>query len=341
MNAARLAHEHGSGIKGEPQSDDEDDEDSEGGAPSLPPSKRNSLMLNKDAPPFTGMLDEKTPTVATLLSQAQAAGRPGGHYPAYAPIRRRGATPQEVGQQQQQQQQQPVLVPTQSPSPVTPHQAYSPSGPSPGSVRHLPHFPTIDEAVGGNSTTPHSMAARELWSWFQDHLDALLESIRTFRFDQFEMAIRTFWATLGPNHREVAHAPAIAGLMAKADAIVYDVSRCSVTMADPFTDAVGLLFDRKSWRTSARRCSHTSRPIHCKISGIWPSRWSRSCSSRSTNTAIRSLNPKWSSALASAISSVRKLSRLFFTHDNQGNHLTIPTLFMQCASSTSTRSRRR
>lgn len=67
------------------------------------------------------------------------------------------------------------------------------------------------------------MAGREVWGWFQDHLDALLESIRSFRFDQFEMHLRTFWTNLVGHHREVVHAPAIAGLMAKADAIVYDV----------------------------------------------------------------------------------------------------------------------
>lgn len=67
------------------------------------------------------------------------------------------------------------------------------------------------------------VAAREVWVWFQDHLDALLESMRSFRFDQFEMNIRTFWSNLSGSHREVVHAPAIAGLMARADAIVYDV----------------------------------------------------------------------------------------------------------------------
>jgi len=63
-----------------------------------------------------------------------------------------------------------------------------------------------------------------VWGWFQDHLDALLDSVKSFRFDQFEMHLRTFWSSLGGNHREVVHAPAVAGLMAKADAIVYDVT---------------------------------------------------------------------------------------------------------------------
>ena len=88
----------------------------------------------------------------------------------------------------------------------------------------MPHFPSIEEALGSTSSaSSHSVAARELWGWFMDHLDALLDSVRFFRFDQFEMHIRSFWTNLSGSHREVAQAPAIAGLMAKGDAIVYDV----------------------------------------------------------------------------------------------------------------------
>lgn len=68
------------------------------------------------------------------------------------------------------------------------------------------------------------MAAREVWGWFTDHLDVLLDSVRNFHFDNVEMNLRAFWTSLSGSHREVVHAPAIAGLMAKADAIVYDVS---------------------------------------------------------------------------------------------------------------------
>jgi regulatory factor X len=85
-----------------------------------------------------------------------------------------------------------------------------------------PQFPSIEEAIGANSTSPEGVAAREVWGWFVDHLDALLESIRSFRTDQFEMHLRQFWSSLTGNHREVVHAPAVAGLMAKADAILYD-----------------------------------------------------------------------------------------------------------------------
>jgi regulatory factor X, other len=169
----------------------------------------------KGSPPEFHDLSDKTPTAAILLSQAQAAARPTvNSFPAHAPIRR------HTGQQE-------GAITVQSPSPqsanaTAPVQFMNPQQPI--SVRHLPHFPSIEEAIGSNSTSTQSIAAREVWGWFQDHLDALLESVRSFRFDQFEMHLRTFWSSLSGNHREVVHAPAIAGLMAKADAIVYDVS---------------------------------------------------------------------------------------------------------------------
>jgi regulatory factor X, other len=107
---------------------------------------------------------------------------------------------------QQQQQQQPQ------------------SGQGHYSIRQLPAFPKIEEALGNAGPSPQGVAAREVWRWFEDHLDALLEATRAFRFDQFELHLRTFWASLTGDHREVVHAPAVAGLMAKADALLYDVS---------------------------------------------------------------------------------------------------------------------
>jgi len=213
VNAARLAQEPSdSSNRGEERSDEDDDEDSEG-ANSAMGSKRNSLTLAadmKNAPIFAQDLSDKTPTAATLLSQAQAAQRPGISFPHQASIRRHP-------------QQEPGLsVQSHSPQSNTVDPVPYLTSQQPVSVRHFPHFPSIDDAVGSNSTSPHALAAREVWGWFQDHLDALLESVRSFRFDQFEMHLRTFWSGLGGNHREVVHAPAIAGLMAKADAIVYD-----------------------------------------------------------------------------------------------------------------------
>jgi regulatory factor X len=213
VNAARLANDHSESNRSEDRSDEDEDDDSEG-ANSAPGSKRNSLTLGPDKGAiFTQDLSDKTPTAATLLSQAQAAQRPHGSFPHHASIRRH-PTQEGMG--------------VQSHSPPSTNAVPYLATQQPTSVRQFPHFPSIEEAVGVNSTSPHGIAAREVWGWFQDHLDSLLESVRSFRFDQFEMHLRTFWSSLGGNHREVVHAPAIAGLMAKADAIVYDVSSASV-----------------------------------------------------------------------------------------------------------------
>ncbi|EKM59063.1 uncharacterized protein PHACADRAFT_25186 [Phanerochaete carnosa HHB-10118-sp] len=208
VNAARLASEQAEAGKG---SDDEDDDEASDGPSSANASKRNSLNLTNGAKQQAVVFaDEKTPTAATLLSQAQASQRPpSSSFPSQAPIRRHpGPNDGPLGVPSQSPSEGAVALPMMSATHVI-------------SVRHMPHFPNIEEALG-TSTSPQGIAAREVWSWFQDHLDALLESIRTYRFDQFEMHVRTFWSSLTGAHREVVHAPAVAGLMAKADAIVYD-----------------------------------------------------------------------------------------------------------------------
>ncbi len=153
---------------------------------------------------------DKTPTTNTLLSQAQSAQRTNFH--AQATIRRHnlavGASAEGV---------------SQSPPGVVGAAPFMGGPPQSASVRDMPHFPDIDEAVGSDSASPHGIAARDVWRWFVDHLNSLLESVRTFRFDQFELHLRTFWTSLNGDHREVVHAPAVAGLMAKADAMVYNV----------------------------------------------------------------------------------------------------------------------
>ncbi|KAF9485347.1 hypothetical protein BDN70DRAFT_871377 [Pholiota conissans] len=210
VNAARLNQDQSeaTGRGGEERSDEDDEDDSEGNN-SASGSKRNSLTLSGDIKnmAFTDDLSDKTPTAATLLSQVQSAGPPTGTFPSHASIRRHP-------------HQEPNLT-LQAHSPPTASSASYLSPQQNMSVRHLPHFPSIEDAVA-NSTSAHGMAAREVWGWFQDHLDALLESVRSFRFDQFEMHLRTFWTNLNGVHREIVHAPAIAGLMARADAIVYD-----------------------------------------------------------------------------------------------------------------------
>lgn len=209
VNAARLSNDQSeSAGRNEDRSDEDDEDDSEGNN-SASGSKRNSLTISGDIKSmgFNDDLSDKTPTAATLLSQVQSAGRPSGSFPSHASIRRHP-------------QQENLTLQAHSPPTAGSSSYLSPQQNM--SVRHLPHFPSIEDAVA-NSTSSHGMAAREVWGWFQDHLDALLESVRSFRFDQFEMHLRTFWINLNGVHREIVHAPAIAGLMARADAIVYDV----------------------------------------------------------------------------------------------------------------------
>ncbi|ESK96011.1 dna-binding protein rfx2 isoform 4 [Moniliophthora roreri MCA 2997] len=205
VNAAnRLAQEQSEAAnRSEERSDEDDDDDSESAA-SGTNSKRNSLTLDAKQT-FSADLSDKTPTAALLSHQQRPTS---STFPPQASIRRHP-------------QAEPSL-PAQASTSASPSSYLSTNTQQPVSVRQFPHFPSIEEAVGANSTSPHGMAAREVWNWFQDHLDLLLDNVRSFRFDQFEINLRTFWSGLAGTHREIVHAPAIAGLMAKADAIVYD-----------------------------------------------------------------------------------------------------------------------
>ena len=196
-------------------------------------SKRSSLNLDQlkvVGGPSLGGLDDKTPTAANVLAAAQGTGPTASSsgFQQPAAIRRRSGVQGDPVFTVRPHQGGPL---GQGPSP--PGHSAGPQGigqpPAPGaggqySIRNLPTFPKIEEALGNAGSSPQGVAAREVWRWFEDHLDALMESARTFRFDQFELHLRTFWASLNGDHREVVHAPAVAGLMAKADAILYDVS---------------------------------------------------------------------------------------------------------------------
>ncbi|KAL5507973.1 hypothetical protein ACEPAH_5591 [Sanghuangporus vaninii] len=207
----------GQGAKaGEDHSEDDDDEDgSEGAAPSTSGSKRNSLTINNGmkSPSLIHMDTDKTPTTNTLLSQVQASQR--ANFPPHATIRRHtlGADPLTGAS---------IVPGSHAPSPPTASAAAFMGPVSIRSVRELPGFPDIEEALGPDPSSPHGIAARDVWRWFEDHLNALLDSVRNYRFDQFEMNLRSFWSSLSGDHREVVHAPAVAGLMAKADALVYN-----------------------------------------------------------------------------------------------------------------------
>lgn len=225
-NANKQSADHG--AKGDEHSEDDDDDDAGSEGATAPPpstssnSNRNSLTINntsggmKSPTLFQAMDTDKTPTTNSLLSQAQSAQRSNG-FQAPASIRRHGQLAAAGADQ--------LAVGSSTLSPPQANNTAPFIGAAPvRSVRELPHFPDIEEALGVDSTSPHGNAARQVWRWFEEHLNALLDNVRSFRFDQFELNLRSFWSNLSGDHREVVHAPAVAGLMARADALVYNVS---------------------------------------------------------------------------------------------------------------------
>ncbi|KAG9050540.1 hypothetical protein FS837_004724 [Tulasnella sp. UAMH 9824] len=223
-------------------------------APLAPSNAPHPLTLGGGlkSPTLYSMLgDDKTPTTNTLLSAAQAASLNGRaannngltYGMSHAQIRGRrglGSTDSQVSAS--------GAAPGSRPGTSSGLNAGSAAAVS---VKSLPNFPSINEALGldskpqatgdaaasrdsnagspssqsgvtGSTSSPHHQAAIEAWRWFEDHLDGLLESVRGFRFDQFEIHVRTFWASLSGDYREVVHAPAVAGLVVRADAVVYD-----------------------------------------------------------------------------------------------------------------------
>ncbi|KAG0146841.1 hypothetical protein CROQUDRAFT_700798 [Cronartium quercuum f. sp. fusiforme G11] len=84
-------------------------------------------------------------------------------------------------------------------------------------------FPNLEE----NLTQPSAAGldhrqARDFWSLYLEHSRGLLDSVKSYRFDQFELNLRTFWAGLDVQSREVVAHPVMMSLVYRADAVVYD-----------------------------------------------------------------------------------------------------------------------
>ncbi|KAF8607600.1 hypothetical protein BDV93DRAFT_531493 [Ceratobasidium sp. AG-I] len=204
----RAANSSQSGSDARSEEDEEDDDNES----IPPPSRQTSLALGVETKSGgSSSLDDKTPTTNTLLSAAQGSRKATDAYTPAQIRSRKNTTADDNTTRSPSTSLSKDTIPYVVPHPHT-------------SVRQLAGFPNIEEALGPNASTssPQNVAAREVWRWFEAHLDGLMESVRTFRFDQFEIHLRTFWAGLSGDHREVVHAPAVAGLMAKADAMVFD-----------------------------------------------------------------------------------------------------------------------
>jgi regulatory factor X, other len=161
-------------------------------------------------------ISDKTPTSNNLMASAQqaaaaAAVQRGSNY---ASIRRHaGGMPDSSN----------MAIRPGPAAQTAQDQMYGMHGQQRSSVRMLPGFPTVDEAIGSSSNSVQAQVAREVWGWFELHLDTLLDSIKSFKFEDFEKHVKQFWQNLAGDHREVVHAPAMAGLMSRADAMIYDV----------------------------------------------------------------------------------------------------------------------
>lgn len=112
--------------------------------------------------------------------------------------------------------------------------------------RSIP-FPSLDESLSQPSAADlDHHQAREFWKVYVEHSSGLLDSVKSYRFDQvcskhltasesaafaehnalllqFELSLRTFWAGLDQPTREVVSHPVMMSLVYRADAVVYDV----------------------------------------------------------------------------------------------------------------------
>ncbi|PLW16673.1 hypothetical protein PCANC_13338 [Puccinia coronata f. sp. avenae] len=64
--------------------------------------------------------------------------------------------------------------------------------------------------------------ASEFWNMYVEHSKNLLESVKSYRFDQFELALRSFWTSLDSSLRDCVTHTLMMSLIYRADAVVYD-----------------------------------------------------------------------------------------------------------------------
>ncbi|KAI5481142.1 hypothetical protein MNV49_005577 [Pseudohyphozyma bogoriensis] len=96
--------------------------------------------------------------------------------------------------------------------------------PPPSRVSQLVGFPSVGEVLGvdlsGGSAVDEEVA-RKVWESFGEHCGKLVESVRNYRFDQFEIHMRNWWSSLTYQQKDVVQHPTISQLIYRADAVVY------------------------------------------------------------------------------------------------------------------------
>ncbi|ORY83539.1 hypothetical protein BCR35DRAFT_265160 [Leucosporidium creatinivorum] len=115
-------------------------------------------------------------------------------------------------------------------------------------------FPIIEEVLGSGSG--EGGPVRDLWTSFARHCDGLLESMKASRFDQFELAIRTWWATLTAEQVALVQHPLVSQLIYRGELALYE--NCLDFLHGQIT--VGLMAEQLgSLRTLAEGMESTQR----------------------------------------------------------------------------------
>ncbi|KAM0751110.1 hypothetical protein T439DRAFT_288432 [Meredithblackwellia eburnea MCA 4105] len=86
----------------------------------------------------------------------------------------------------------------------------------------LAGFPSLEEALQAVNGTVDQSLVFSFWQLFATHCSSLLENVRAFRFDHFELSLRSWWSSLDANQRTIVHCPGVSELIYRADAAVYN-----------------------------------------------------------------------------------------------------------------------
>ncbi|WVQ77706.1 hypothetical protein IAR50_007396 [Cryptococcus sp. DSM 104548] len=123
------------------------------------------------------------------------------------------------------------LFPTQRPKATFTRRHTTTSVPYAGSQRStsqshtpvfsLPGFPTLGATAElGNEVSMENL--QSFWNSFCQHEETIVECMRGYHFDQYEMSCRTFWSSLPPALVQVCLHPVISGMITEAMLVCHD-----------------------------------------------------------------------------------------------------------------------
>ncbi|WVQ79199.1 hypothetical protein IAT38_001295 [Cryptococcus sp. DSM 104549] len=102
---------------------------------------------------------------------------------------------------------------------VSSHQPFGESSQNP--VFTLPTFPTLAMAAEHGAEIPMEQL-QGFWNSFCQHQEILVECVRGYHFDRYEMNCRTFWQSLPPASLQVCFHPVVSAIISDAMAATFD-----------------------------------------------------------------------------------------------------------------------